>query len=163
MASIVAGKPDYQFNLAVQGRRQAGSSFKLFVLTDAILNGINPFTTTYLSAPFHGPPNNPYLIQTDTHTYTGRTRLDQATAQSDNTVYVRLTLDLGRQSVATTAHLLGIRSPLRPVDTIGLGVNPVSPLEMASAYATIAAGGIYRPPYAIASVSLPDGQTDRSW
>src|SRR5438067_2559311 len=81
MASVVPGKPNYQFNLAVQGRRQAGSSFKLFVLADAILHGINPYSTTYLSAPFRGPPSNPYLIQTDTHTYSGRTRLEQATAQ----------------------------------------------------------------------------------
>jgi len=163
MASVVPGKPDYQFNLAVQGRRQAGSSFKLFVLTNAITRGINPFTTTYLSAPFRGPPSNPYLVQTDTHTYTGRTRIDEATAQSDNTVFVRLTLDLGDANVAETAHAMGVQSPLRPVDTIGLGVNPVSPIEMASAYATVADGGVYHMPYAISSVSFPDGHTDRSW
>jgi penicillin-binding protein 1A len=162
MASIVPGKPNYQFNLAVQGRRQAGSSFKLFVLTDAILRGINPFTTTYLSAPFRGPPGDPYLIQTDTKTYSGRTPLDQATAQSDNTVFVRLTLDLGPASVAKTAQRMGVQSPLRPVPTIGLGVNPVSPLEMASAYATVAARGVYHQPYAISSVKFPDGHTDNS-
>jgi penicillin-binding protein 1A len=163
MASVVPGKPSFQFNLAVQGRRQAGSSFKLFVLTDALLRRIDPFTTTYLSAPFRGPPSNPYLIQTDTHTYTGRTRIDDATAQSDNTVFVRLTLDLGDVNVAQTAHLMGVRSPLRPVDTIGLGVNPVSPIEMASAYATVAARGVYHTPFAIAKVSFPDGHSDRSW
>ena len=163
MASIVPGKPRYQFNLAVEGKRQAGSSFKLFVLTDAIARGIDPFSTTYLSAPFRGPPSNPYLIQTDTHTYTGRTRIDEATAQSDNTVFVRLTLDLGAPTVADFAHRMGVQSPLKPVDTIGLGVNPVSPLEMASAYATVAAQGVYRPPYAIASVRLSDGHVDRSW
>jgi penicillin-binding protein 1A len=59
MASVVPGKPNYQFNLAVQGRRQAGSSFKLFALTDAVLRGIDPFSTTYLSAPFRGPPAIP--------------------------------------------------------------------------------------------------------
>jgi membrane peptidoglycan carboxypeptidase len=133
------------------------------VLTDAILHHIDPFTTTYLSAPFRGPSTDPYLIQTDTHTYTGRTPLDKATAESDNTVFVRLTLDLGAQSVADTAHLLGVRSPLQPVPTIGLGVNPVSPLEMASAYATIADQGTYHQPYAIESVTFPDGRTDRSW
>jgi penicillin-binding protein 1A len=163
MASVVPGKPRYQFNLAVQGKRQAGSSFKLFVLTDAIARGVDPFSTTYLSAPFRGPPSNPYLIQTDTHTYTGRTRIDQATAQSDNTVFVRLTLDLGASTVADVAHRMGVQSALKPVDTIGLGVNPVSPLEMASAYATVAAQGVYRPPYAIASVRLADGRVDRSW
>jgi penicillin-binding protein 1A len=163
MASVVPGKPRYQFNLAVQGKRQAGSSFKLFVLTDAIARGIDPFSTTYLSAPFRGPPSNPYLIQTDTHTYTGRTRIDQATAQSDNTVFVRLTLDLGASTVADVAHRMGVQSALKPVDTIGLGVNPVSPLEMASAYATVAAQGVYRPPYAIASVRFADGRVDHSW
>jgi penicillin-binding protein 1A len=163
MASVVPGKPRYEFNLAVQGKRQAGSSFKLFVLTDAILRGVNPFTTTYLSAPFRGPAGNPYLIRTDTRTYTGRTRLDAATAESDNTVFVRLTLDLGDASVAATARRMGVQSPLRPVDTIGLGVNPVSPLEMASAYATVAARGVYHTPYAISSVSFPDGHTDRGW
>ncbi len=161
MASIVPGKPRYQFNLAVQGKRQAGSSFKLFVLTNALLRKIDPFTTTYLSAPFRGPQNNPYLIQTDTHTYTGRTKIDQATAESDNTVFVRLTLDLGDANVAKTAHTMGVQSPLRPVDTIGLGVNPVSPLEMASAYATVAARGVYRAPFSISSVSFSDGHTDR--
>jgi penicillin-binding protein 1A len=163
MASIVPGKPRYQFNLAVQGRRQAGSSFKLFVLTDAVLHGIDPYSTTYLSAPFRGPPGRPYLIQTDTRTYTGRTRLDQATAESDNTVFVRLTLDLGSANVAALAHRMGVSSPLQPVDTIGLGVNPVSPLEMASAYATVAAEGVYRKPYAITAVTFADGNADRSW
>jgi penicillin-binding protein 1A len=163
MASVVPGKPSYQFNLAVQGRRQPGSSFKLFVLTNAILRGIDPFTTTYLSAPFRGPPSNPYLIRTDTRTYTGRTHLDAATAQSDNTVFVRLTLDLGPANVAQTAHVMGVQSQLRPVDTIGLGVNPVSPLEMASAYATVAAHGVYHQPYAIASVQFPGGPVDRAW
>ena len=160
MASIVPGKPNYQFNLAVQGRRQAGSSFKLFVLTDAVLRGINPFTTTYLSAPFRGPSSDPYIIQTDTHTYTGRTPIDHATAQSDNTVFVRLTLDLGPTTVAAIAQRMGVQSPLRPVATIGLGVNPVSPLEMASAYATVAEKGVYHAPYAIASVNFADGHTD---
>lgn len=162
MASVVPGKPSYQFNLAVQGRRQAGSSFKLFVLANAILRGIDPSKTTYLSAPFRGPPGNPYLIQTDTHTYTGRTRIDQATAQSDNTVFIRLTLDVGDQNVAKTAHLMGVQTPLREVDTIGLGVNAVSPFEMASAYATVAARGMYHQPYAIAAVVLPGGRRD-SW
>ena len=163
MASVVPGKPRYQFNLAVQGKRQAGSSFKLFVLTNAVLRKIDPFTTTYLSAPFRGPPDNPYLIETDTKTYTGRTRIDQATAESDNTVFVRLTLDLGAANVANTADRMGVNSRLQPVDTIGLGVNPVSPLEMASAYATVAARGMYRKPFAVTSVAFPGGRVDHDW
>jgi penicillin-binding protein 1A len=141
MASVVPGKPSYQFNLAAQGRRQAGSSFRLFVLMSAILRGIDPFSTKYISAPFRGPSSNPYLIQTDTHTYTAHTPIDQATAQSDNTVFVRLTLDRGNATIAKTAHRMGVTSPLRPVDTIGLGVNPVSPLEMAHRTGTAANPG----------------------
>jgi membrane peptidoglycan carboxypeptidase len=49
------------------------------------------------------------------------------------------------------------------VDTIGLGVNPVSPIEMASAYATVAAQGVYRRPYAIDSVRFPSGRVDNGW
>jgi membrane peptidoglycan carboxypeptidase len=56
---------------------------------------------------------------------------------------------------------MGVHSPLRPVATIGLGVNPVSPLEMASAYATVAAHGVYHTPFAISSVSFPGGHADR--
>jgi|SRR5690242_20145457 membrane peptidoglycan carboxypeptidase len=82
---------------------------------------------------------------------------------SPTTVFVRLTLDLGASNVAKTAHAMGVESPLRPVATIGLGVNPASPLEMASAYATVAARGVYHTPYAISSVSFRGGHTDRGW
>jgi penicillin-binding protein 1A len=60
------------------------------------------------------------------------------------------------------AHRLGIQSPLAPVPSIGLGTLGVSPLEMASAYATLSAGGIYSKPMAITEVVLPNGKTDRA-
>jgi penicillin-binding protein 1A len=59
MTAVTPGKKRTQFNLAAQGRRQAGSSFKPFVLTEAIRQGINPDSTMYLSAPFHWQPD-PY-------------------------------------------------------------------------------------------------------
>ena len=58
------------------------------------------------------------------------------------------------------AHKLGVQSPLEPVPSIGLGSNAVSPLDMASAYATLAAGGIYSQPMAIRKVILANGKED---
>ena len=57
MTAEIPGKKNNQFNLAAQGRRQAGSSFKTFVLTEAIKEGINPDSTMYMSAPLHWQPD----------------------------------------------------------------------------------------------------------
>jgi penicillin-binding protein 1A len=72
-----------------------------------------------------------------------------------------LTLDLGPEKIVTLAHQMGIKTKLEPVASIGLGSNSVGVLEMASAYATIAAGGIYSEPMAIRKVVLPSGEVDR--
>jgi len=77
-------------------------------------------------------------------------------------VYARLTLDVGPDAVVRTAHALGITTPLEPVPSVGLGSNAVSVLEMASAYATLAAGGVYSKPMVIARVVLPDGHADQA-
>ena len=85
-----------------------------------------------------------------------------------NTVYAQLTLDVTPEAVAEMATKLGVRSPLTVdgavVPSIGLGAMDVSPLDMASAYATLAAGGIYSEPMAIRKVILPDGEdTSAGW
>ena len=84
--------------------------------------------------------------------------LTEATLRSDNSVYARLTLDVGPENVAKVAREMGIRSPLKPVASIGLGSNDVTVLDMASAYATLAAGGVYREPFAIRRIELPSGE-----
>ena len=170
MTAVIPGKKNLQFNIAAQGRRQAGSAFKTFALTEAIRQGINPNSTMYLSAPFHWQPdpscseavdpNCVWDVATYDHSYTGPTPIAQATLRSDNTVYARLTLDVGPEKVAKTARAMGIRTKLEPVASIGLGSNSVSVLEMASAYATLAAGGVYSQPRAIRKVVLPDGKVD---
>ena len=86
------------FDLPVDGRRQAGSTFKMFVLTDAVERQINPYTTQYLSAPFVGADN--WHVHTFENAYSGRIPLTQATLLSDNTVFARLTLDLGPKPIA---------------------------------------------------------------
>jgi penicillin-binding protein 1A len=81
--------------------------------------------------------------------------------QSDNTVYARLSLDVGPENVVAMARKLGIRtSPLQAVPSLALGSIGVTPLELASAYATIAAGGVYSRPMAITKVVLPNGHAD---
>jgi penicillin-binding protein 1A len=170
MTAVIPGKKNLQFNIAAQGRRQAGSAFKTFVLTEAIKQGINPNSTMYLSAPFHWQPdptcseavdpNCVWDVSTYDQSYTGPTTITQATLRSDNTVYARLTLDVGPEKVVNTARAMGIRTKLEPVASVGLGSNSVSTLEMASAYATLAAGGVYAKPMAIRKVVLPNGKVD---
>jgi penicillin-binding protein 1A len=163
MTAVYPGRRQNQFNLVAQARRQAGSTFKAFVLTEAVRQGIDPATATYVSAPFHYQPDpsaEPWDVSTYSHTYSGTISVQQATLQSDNTVYAQLTLDVGPENVAVMAHQLGVQSPLEPVPSIGLGSNAVSPLDMASAYSTLAAGGIYSQPMAIRKVILANGKED---
>jgi penicillin-binding protein 1A len=170
MTAVIPGNTKNQFNLLSQGRRQSGSTFKTFVLATAVEQGINPATTSYLSAPFYYRPDPNgncedgtwWCPETYDHTYTGWTTIERATLRSDNTVYAQLTLDVTPEAVAAMARRLGVRSPLTVdgavVPSIGLGAMDVSPLDMASAYATLAAGGVYSEPMAIRKVILPDGE-----
>ena len=170
MEAVYPGRSKNQFNLIAQAHRQAGSTFKMFVLATAIEEGMNPETTSYLSAPFHYQPD-PYTtawdVQTYDHTYLGAISVEQATLRSDNTVFARLTLDVGPASVAHMAYKLGVRTRLDVgggyVPSMGLGAIAVTPLDMASAYATIAAGGVYSRPMAIRKVVLPNRKVDAAW
>jgi penicillin-binding protein 1A len=92
----------------------------------------------------------------------GSKNLIQGTLTSDNTVYIRLALDLGPKYVAATARKLGITSVLQgyPSETLGGLRNCCSPLEMANAYATIASGGWRNKPKAITEVRFPDGKVE---
>jgi penicillin-binding protein 1A len=172
MAAVTPGVSGNQFNLVAQARRQPGSTFKVFVLTAAIEEGMNPSSTYYTSAPFRYQPD-PFTpaweVSTYDHTYAGTISVTTATLRSDNTVYAQLTLDVGPEKVAEMAHRLGVASPLDDhgayVPSIGLGSIPISPLDEASAYATLAAGGIYSKPMAIRKVVLANGKedTDAGW
>ncbi len=164
MASVTPGGRASEFNLAAQARRQAGSTFKTFVLAAAVEQGIDPSAAVYVSAPFRYQPSDQapaWSVSTYDHTYAGPISVRRATLRSDNTVYAQLTLDVGPEAVAAMARKLGVRTPLAPLPSIGLGSLAVSPLDMASAYATLAAGGIYSEPMAIRRVILPNGKEDR--
>jgi len=168
MTAVTPGRTGNQFNLVAQARRQPGSTFKVFVLTAAINEGMNPDSTYYTSAPFHYQPDSSapaWDVQTYDHSYAGSISVASATLRSDNTVYAQLTLDVGPDKVAAMAHRLGVKSHLDVVPAMGLGADAISPLEEASAYATIAAGGIYSKPMAIREVRLASGKvdTDAGW
>ena len=161
-----------EFNLLSQARRQPGSTFKTFVLAAAVADGIDPASAYYVSAPFTYAPTEDgncddgswWCVKTYDSSYRGWTSIERATLASDNTVYAQLTIDLGPRKVAEMARKLGVRSRLDVngayVPAMGLGSIAVSPLDMASAYATLAAGGVYAEPMAIRRVVLPSGKVD---
>jgi penicillin-binding protein 1A len=156
---------DTKFNLAAQGHRQAGSTFKVMVLMDALRRGVDPNRTSYVSRPLQPgwlPSVPDYKVQTFGHTYGGSMNLVTATLKSDNTVYAQLDADLGPETVAQTARDMGITSPLHGYPAEGLGglTDGVSPLEMARAYATIANGGYRMRPIVVRKVTFPDQHFD---
>jgi penicillin-binding protein 1A len=154
-----------QFNLAAQGHRQPGSTFKAFVLTTAIKQGIDPYTTFYTSKPLdlNLPRWGHWEVHTADEGYQGTINLKQATVTSDNTVFAQLDLDVGPAAVAATAKSMGITTPLDGIPAEGIGGLRlgVSPLELTDAYATLASGGIHHDPVAIEKVVFPNGHVDR--
>jgi penicillin-binding protein 1A len=154
-----------QFNLAVQGERQPGSSFKPFVLATALREGISP-ATTFPSKPvsiFIGDKYWP--VHNYEGDYIGSGDLVTATEVSDNSIFAQLTKLVGPANVANTARRLGITRHLNPYFAIGLGADAVSPLEMARAFSTFADDGMRvdgsvfgNRPRAIARVSNATGQ-----
>ena len=153
------------FNVASQAHRQPGSSFKPFVLTAALREGIDPYSTTYTSRQLS--LNLPEYGQWEVNTAEGSPcgcsmTIADATQASDNTVYAQLDLDVGPENVTETAKLMGIESPLDSLPAEGIGGMRVgvTPLEMAAAYSTLASGGIHREATAVTKVEFPDGEFD---
>jgi penicillin-binding protein 1A len=140
----MAGGHNYlknQFNLAVQGERQPGSSFKPFVLTTALDKGISP-DSRFVSRPIAIPAGDRiWVVHNYDDAYLGNISLATGTQYSDNSVYAQLTDLVGPGAIVRTAKRLGITSPLRPYFSIGLGAQAVNPLEMARAFAVFANGG----------------------
>jgi penicillin-binding protein 1A len=131
-----------QFNLAVQGERQPGSSFKPFVLAAALKDGISP-DSEFESGPVQIPLGDKvWYVHNYENSDLGRISLATATQESDNTVYAQLTQLVGPAAIVRTAKQLGISSPLKNYFAIGLGAEAVNPLEMARAFSAFDNGGL---------------------
>jgi penicillin-binding protein 1A len=159
MTAVTPGKAGNQFNFVTSAHRQPGSTFKPIALTAAVARGMDPFHTYYLSAPFFYSPLH-WSVETYDHTYAGVESVASATLQSDNSVYARIAVDVGPENIVAMAHKLGIQTPLKAVPSLVLGSVGVTPLDMASAYATLADGGVYSKPMAITKVVLANGKVD---
>jgi penicillin-binding protein 1A len=152
-----------QFNLAATGERQPGSSFKPFVLTTAVNQGMDPETTTF-PAPstitLTPPGSEPWTVSGGAG---GSITLADATANSVNTVFAQLGVDVGPANFDEMAHKMGITSELQGVYAEALGGTSTccTVLEMSNAYATLANGGVHHDPTAITKVVFPNGKVDK--
>jgi len=154
-----------QYNVAVQGHRQPGSAFKPFVLTSALMNQVLP-EQTFESGPrkLAVPGGQTWSVTGAGGGRKGPMRLREATEKSVNSVYAQLILDVGAEKVADTAATLGIETTITAVPAIALGglKEGVTPLEMASAYGTLANGGMHFAAHAILEVRDAEGEVIRS-
>ncbi len=142
---VLVGGRDYeesQFNRAIQSQRQPGSAFKPFVYYTAFASGnYTPFSTIDDSPVSYPDGNGTYSPQNYGGSFSGTVSLYDALVTSKNVPAVKLGKAVGLEKVIELCRLLGIESPLQPVISLPLGAVGISPLEMASAYATFASNG----------------------
>ncbi len=133
------------FNLATDGERQPGSSFKAFDLAAALEDGISPDSVWTSKEKIFRVPHSTelFVVHNDENAYSGENTLTGATAYSDNSIYAEVGLRVGTARIAKLAHEMGITTPIstNPAMTIGGLKTGVTPLDMAHAYETIAHGG----------------------
>ena len=146
-----------QFNRAVQAKRQPGSSFKIFVYTAAVANGVRP-TDRFSARPVtYRGANGKDWTPRDERSYYGMVSVKRAVAKSINPVAVKVADKIGVAEVIKYAKLMGITSPLDPYLSLALGSSVVSPLEMASACSVLANNGHRVPPTGILRVEDAEG------
>ena len=178
--AIVGGR-DYEaekFNIGIQGRRQPGSSFKPFVLVTALEAGMLPSQT------FNGPRTiclPGWRPDCEVSNYDGAgfgtITIEKATQNSVNTVFAQIILKVGAKEVVDTAERMGIPGPtwlpprsgckkteldscrtdIDPLPALALGSEEVTPLEMASAFGTLAARGEHREPKVVSKITDAEG------
>lgn len=160
----IVGGSDYrqsEVNIATGqggGGRPCGSVFKMFTLATAIKKGINPYGT-YLDCSSPATVDDYTLENYDNASYGIRSIAD-AFAISSNTGFVRLIASIGVGDVADTAYDLGVTSDLDAKAagaSLTLGVQNITPLELANCAATIANGGVYHDLCAISTIEDKDG------
>ncbi|MDR1413021.1 MAG: PBP1A family penicillin-binding protein [Actinomycetes bacterium] len=153
-----------KFNMATQAHRQAGSSFKTFTLTTALDEGMSPGYMVDSASPATIPTKpKPWVVNNSEGQGHGLMSLQSATAGSVNTVFARVAHEIGAKKIVKTAKAMGIKTKLKAYDSIALGAQNVTVLEMASAYATLANNGVYHEPTFITEVRDRTDQTIYEW
>ena len=155
--AMVGGR-DYgqsQFNRATQAQRQPGSAFKPFVYLAGLEAGLRP-TDHLVDAPIRVGDWQPHNY---TNRYQGDMTMAEALAQSINTIAVQVAERAGITKVIAAANRLGITSDLAKDASIALGTNEVNLLELVSAYAPFANGGIGVLAYGISEIRDSEGRT----
>ncbi|MEH1933306.1 MAG: transglycosylase domain-containing protein [Nostoc sp.] len=147
-----------EFNRATQSQRQPGSSFKPFVYYTAFATGKYTADSTVVDAPVsYRDGNGWYSPRNYDATFRGEMSIRTAISQSRNIPVIKIGKAVGMNRVIETCRTLGIMSPMEPVSSLPLGAIGVTPLEMASAYATFANYGWQSPPTVIARVTDSSG------
>ena len=144
-----------QFNRAVQAERQMGSVFKAFVYIAAMEAGMEP-DDDVLDAPITVGKWQPRAYN---DRYYGNVTLREALARSLNAPAVRIAERIGRDKAITVARRLGISSTLTPTPSVTLGAGTSSLLEVTGAFAAVAAGGKFIPPYGVTHIRSRSGVT----
>jgi penicillin-binding protein 1A len=168
------GFDNYKYNLVTQNARGVGSSMKTFVLATIMEQGISPSDIVNGIAPckFKDDTSDDgvYDVSNFADGGGGVGTVTAATLQSSNCAFVRLALIAGTQNVAEMAYRLGIPRERLNADgepepvvcaackSLPLGASGITPLEMASAYATIANDGVYNPPYMVQRIEDRNGR-----
>ncbi|MDZ7838429.1 MAG: penicillin-binding transpeptidase domain-containing protein [Actinomycetota bacterium] len=163
--AMVGGKDfdNLKFNLAAQGKRQPGLTFKIFVLAAAMENGFSPEMTFNPNGTviFDMPVGDPWEVENymDTSYGDSEMAISEATVKSVNVVYAQLIMKVGAEKISRIANNLGIQSYLESYPAIGLGglTIGVSPLEVCTAFSTIANYGHINQPTAILKITDNDG------
>jgi penicillin-binding protein 1A len=150
-----------QFNVAADGHRQAGSSFKTFVLSRALADSVSPDQTYDSSSPrtINIPGGGVWKVHNYEGHGSGTMTIRDATIHSVNVVFAQLIMDVGPSRVAELAKTMGIQTPVDPDPAIALGGLRigVTPLEMASAYGTLADNGVHAVARSTSKVTDADG------
>jgi penicillin-binding protein 1A len=145
--AMVGGRSyeDSPFNLATEGERQPGSSFKAFDVAAALEDGISPYSVWSSKVKIFHVPNSSedFVVHNDEGSYTGSNTLLGATEVSDNSIYAEVGIKVGTRRIASLAKQMGITTPISTnyAMTIGGLQIGVTPLDMAHAYETLANGG----------------------
>jgi penicillin-binding protein 1A len=147
-----------EFNRATQALRQPGSSFKPFVYYTAFATGkYGPDTTVYDTPVSYRDGDGWYYPRNYDGSFSGAISIRTALSQSRNIPVIKLGKAVGMNKVVETCRTLGIMSPMEPVTSLPLGAIGVTPLEMASAYATFANYGWQSPATVIVRVTDSSG------